>query len=187
MRYPSGRTSSRSSSNAKKPVDYANRGKSLENLINVANEHYYRAGLGLIQFIQTPMKQIVSGGQKVWVHAKKSTVDFFGTMKGGRSVAFDAKQTKSKTRFDFKYIGFHQMKFLEETLKLGGAAFFIIEFTAYNKIFFVPYQKIAPLFYEAWDEEGAKSVKYEWFITECPQIRPGRGVALDYLTHVDNV
>lgn len=185
MRYPRGTKTK--SSNAKKPVDYANRGKGLENIVNVANEHYYRMGLGLVQFIETPMKQIVSGGQKVWVHAKRSTVDFFGTMKGGRSVAFDAKQTQSKTRFDLKNIGFHQVQFLEATKELGGAAFFIVEFTSYNKIFFVPLEKIAPLFHAAWDETGAKSVKYEWFLSECPQVRPGRGVVLDYLTHVDKL
>lgn len=172
--------------NFKMPTNYANRGKDLERRVEIANEHYYRVGLGLIQFIETPMKQIVTGGQKTWVHAKKSTVDFFGTMKGGRSVAFDTKQTKLKTRFDLNNIGDHQMHFLQENKNMGGASFFLIEFTHFNKIFFVEISEIAPLYKDAQLERGPKSIKYEWF-QDKPQVLPGRGVLLDYLKFVDSL
>lgn len=165
-------------------INYANRGKSLQNLIDVTNSQYYYMGSGLIQFIETPMKQAVTGGQKYWVHAKKSTVDYVGTLKGGHSIAFEAKQTKLKSRFDFANIGFHQMEHLKQQVELGGSAFLIVEFVAHHTIFFVEYEAIAPHYYAASRGEAGKSLKYEWFIENCPLITQGRGVALDYLKYV---
>lgn len=167
-----------------KPINYANRGKRLQDLIDVANKQYYYTGEGLIQFVETPMKQAVTGGQKFWVHAKKSTVDYVGTLKGGHSIAFEAKQTKLKTRFDFSNIGWHQMEHLKQQQELGGSAFFIIEFVEHHTIFYVDYEQIAPHYYAANRGEGPKSLRYEWFIENCPQVTQGRGVCLDYLKYV---
>lgn len=166
-------------------INYANRGKSLQTLIDTANRQYYYHGEGLIQFIETPMRQRTRGRKKEWIFAKKSTVDYIGTLKGGLSVAFEAKQTKIKTRFDFKNIGTHQMDHLKEQLTLGGVAFLIVEFVPHNKIFFVDYKDIAPLYYAACeDQESRQSIPYEWFIENCPIVKPGRGVCLDYLKYV---
>lgn len=168
-----------------KVVNYAHRGKSLQTLIDTANQQYYYTGHGLVQFIETPMRQKRIGRTTKWVFAKKSTVDYVGTLKGGHSIAFEAKQTKLKTRFDFSNIGFHQMEHLKQQEQLGGSAFLIIEFTAYNKIFYVQFKDIAPHFYAAWeDQESKKSLPYEWFIENCPLVKPGRGVCLDYLKYV---
>lgn len=168
-----------------KVVNYAHRGKGLQNLIDTANRQYWYAGHGLIQFIETPMRQKTVGRRKTWVFSKKSTVDYVGTLMGGHSIAFEAKQTKLKTRFDFSNIGFHQMEHLKQQTILGGSAFLLIEFTHHNKIFFVDYRDIAPHFYKAWeDDEAVKSLKYEWFIENCPIVKPGRGVCLDYLKYV---
>lgn len=169
-----------------KPVVYANRGKSLQALIDTANKQYYYTGHGLIQFIETPMRQRTRGRKKEWIFAKKSTVDYVGTLKGGHSIAFEAKQTKLKTRLKFANIGFHQMEFLTMQNKMGGSSFLIVEFTAHNKIFFVDYKDIAPLFYAAWENNDApQSLSYEWFLETCPTITQGRGVCLDYLKYVN--
>ena len=169
-----------------KAVNYAHRGKSLQTLIDTANNQYYYLGHGLIQFIETPMRQQRVGRTTKWVFAKKSTVDYVGTLKGGHSIAFEAKQTKLKSRFDFSNIGFHQMEHLKMQEQLGGSAFLIIEFTAHNKIFYVKYKDIAPHYYAAQEDlDAKKSLRYEWFIETCQQIRQGRGVCLDYLKYVN--
>lgn len=182
MRYPNGHSKPGARKN---PVNYANRGKHLEQRINTVNEHYQYLNMAMIQFIQTPMRQTTGpDGNKIWIHGEKSTVDFVGTMAGGRAVAFDAKETKNKTRFELKNIKAHQIEFLEHFQKLGGAAFFIIEFTYHNKIYFAPLDDIKPLWYKAGvSERRNKSIPYDWFWGKR-EIKPGRGVALDYLAHI---
>jgi penicillin-binding protein-related factor A (putative recombinase) len=54
---------------------------------------------------------------------KASDVDFIGLLKGGRAVAFDAKRTKTISRFDFSLLGPEQVLSMRETVELGGVAF----------------------------------------------------------------
>ena len=57
---------------------------------------------------------------------KPSTVDYTGVLKGGRFIAFDAKRSAIKTRFDIKNIHDHQMSFLKKVIEMGGHGFFLV-------------------------------------------------------------
>jgi recombination protein U len=165
----------------------ANRGKQLEKRIETVNEHYIYLELAEIQFIPTPMGNIKQpDGSSMAIYKKKSTVDFIGTMTGGRSVAFDAKETELETRYELKQIEPHQIEFLTRTHKLGGAAFFLIEFKAFNELYYVP----LPVIKEYWDtaqqHKGKfQSIPYSAFKEIGHLVKQGRGVALDYLAHIN--
>lgn len=75
----------------------------------------------MILKVPTPM-QITNRG----VIPQKSTVDFIGLLKGGRYIAFDAKETKVKTRLDLSNIHQHQLTFLTLVQNLGGICFFLV-------------------------------------------------------------
>lgn len=180
MKYPTGikRQPNKVIPPSGKDRSRANRGKSLEQRIDVVNSHYKYLNIAQIQFVPTPMRNVPNPrGGTMAVYSEKSTVDFIGTLQGGRSVAFDCKQTKLKTRYDLKYIEPHQMEFLEYTHKMGGAAFFLIEFTALNEIYFLPFASVK----EFW-AAGDKSIPYSYFKQPVTQ---GRGVALDYLIYLE--
>ena len=79
-------------------VNYANRGKSLESLINYANQQYLSKRVALVRHIPTDWTVIRRGKQIISAFpAQKSTVDYIGiTSFNGEIVplAFDAKQCK---------------------------------------------------------------------------------------------
>lgn len=62
-----------------------------------------------------------------------STVDFVGLLQGGKFIAFDAKQTKVKTRLDLGNIQQHQLDYLKAVQRLGGITFFLVWFTSLSK------------------------------------------------------
>ena len=106
----------------------ASRGAELERKINKANIKYRKERSALIRKIDLPVVLTKSGPVM-----KRSTVDYEGLVDGGRAIAFDAKQTKVKTRFDLKNIHDHQLHYLNYVQDLGGISFFLIQFTEIYK------------------------------------------------------
>lgn len=116
-----------------------NRGMHFEKLINLSNEMYQREGVALINKRPTPVKVIKSRGNQVTngFYEAKSTIDYDGVYKE-RAIAFEAKSTKSLTRFDLSNIAQHQLDYLEKAGKMGAVCFFLIEFSKDHTIFLVP-------------------------------------------------
>ena len=86
----------------------------------------------------------------------KSLVDFVGLLEGGRFIAFDAKETKSKTSFPLKNIHQHQYEYLKMVDELGGIAFFMIHFTQIHedKAFITPISLVKTY----WEGNTRKSI-----------------------------
>lgn len=99
------------------------KGKDLEKRANRQNILYRKDFQALILKVEVPII-ITSKG----LVAKQSTVDYTGTLNGGKSIAFDAKETRSKTSFPLANIEEHQLAYLSFQQKLGGIAFFMIHF-----------------------------------------------------------
>lgn len=159
---------------------YANRGRSLEELIIYTNEQYKGQGDALIQKVATPWTVIRRGKQIVSAFpAEKSTVDFVGIVREKIPVAFDAKQCKEPTRFPLSYVEPHQMLFLKIWSGYGGEAFFVIEMVALQKIFRVPYTVMSK-YWELARIGGRKSIPADDF-KEMQSLRSTDGIALDYL------
>lgn len=99
--------------------------------------------------------------------AKQSTVDYTGLIKGGKAIAFDAKETLSKTSFPLSNIKDHQLQYLSFHKKLGGIAFFLIHFKKLfeNQAFVTPVQLIETYWYGNKRKSiPIKDFKKEWLI-----------------------
>ena len=115
----------------KEKISYANRGMSLENLLNETNNYYIEKGIALIYKKPTPIgiskvsyvngKQIIKEG----FFQSPSTLDYNGVYKG-YYIDFDAKETTSKTSFPLTNIHPHQLIHIRRVIKHQGITFLII-------------------------------------------------------------
>lgn len=97
------------------------RGSELEKKAAAVNLKQRLAKQSLILKVPTPLVMTNKG-----IIPKPSTVDFVGLLKGGKFIAFDAKQTVVKTRFDLSNIKPHQLEYLQFVRDLKGIAFFLV-------------------------------------------------------------
>ena len=98
---------------------------------------------GILKAAKTPepMKPIRPAGKKgqfLACYTKAAQVDFCGTMKGGRSVRFEAKQTETY-RFERKRLTDEQMDDLRGHQKLGALCFVILCF-GFDHFYRVPWE-----------------------------------------------
>ena len=169
-------------------MSYGKRGMALENLVEYTNNIYKNKGMALIDKVPTPWS--VSYDKRTGrvfraFPQKKGTVDFVG-ISHGRSIAFDAKSTKERTRFPLSNVEQHQVDYLINHQDQGGISFFIIFFANHNEAYYVPFQK----FLDWWErhyEGGRKSIPYKWFLLNVDKIQTKNGVPLDYLPHCQRV
>ena len=138
------------------------KGKDLEKRANKANLSYRKNQKALILQIPVPLILTSKG-----VISKESTVDFAGLILGGTYIAYDAKETMSKTSFPLSNIKQHQFYFLEMVNMLGGIGFFLIHFKSLYKdqAYYTPISLVS----EYWRSGKRKSIpiksfKKEWLI-----------------------
>ncbi|ULL14344.1 Holliday junction resolvase RecU [Paenibacillus sp. H1-7] len=163
-------------------IVYANRGMGLETLIEHANAQYASKGIAQIQKIATPWKVIRKGKQIVSAFPeKKSTVDFIGVYGKGRALAFDAKSTQNKTRIPLANFEDHQIKFLLQCCRMGGSAFYIIEFKTLGEIYYLHILD----FFEWYSRFRNESLTLEWIRRKGIKVESGNGIVLDYLKSVE--
>lgn len=164
-----------------------NRGMGLEGLINATNDAYLARGMAVVHKRPTPVKIMGTQGTRITkaVLEAKSTVDYEGVYRA-HSLQFEAKQTRHDSRFDFDNVHDHQIGHLRACSAQGAICFILVEFTKRHEVFYVP----AKMLIDAWDEGmrgGRKSLAYDDVSVMCHQVRPSRGVALDYLAVVDKL
>ena len=161
------------------------RGSALEEYINLTNTKYREHQLGLIQKIPTPIKPVeldpVHGNIKKAFFEERSTVDYIGLVQG-YPICFDAKETKQH-RFPLKNIHHHQVDFMKDFECQEGIAFFLIYFSRYDKIFFVPFGFILEKIVRSKDG-GAKSIPYEDF-EELHEVQNKDGYIVHYIDALD--
>ena len=160
-------------------MTYANRGQTLEKMIELSNNQYASRGIATVQKIPTPVKVLSNkGGRVSGFYEKKSTVDYIGVWKG-RGVAFDAKETKVTTRFDLKNIHDHQYRYMKNWQENGGISFLIVMFSTLDEIYYLSFGEL-----EYWvEEDDRKSIPYESFEHRIQ----GGNVVVDYLKVIEEV
>ncbi len=137
------------------------RGMALESRVNKCNLLYRKKKLALIEKIELEFKITNRGNIPLL-----STVDYKGMVKqaNGRAtgIAFDAKETKSKTSFPLKNIEAHQLEYLRYVTMIGGEAYFLIHFMEVHpdQAFLTPIKFIDSYWS---NEDGPKSIKLEAF------------------------
>ena len=164
------------------------KGDAFEEIINISNKVYKRKGIALVQKIATPMKPVRRGKQIVSAYyEEKSTLDFVGVFKG-IPIAFDAKETKEKTRFPLSNIADHQIEFMKEWDKHGGITFILIHFTKLDRVYRLDWKTL----YSYWNQyqenrgkRGFASIVVEELETYCQGIKSRDGILLDYLEGIE--
>lgn len=132
----------------------------LEKTLNTIHINLRKTNDGLILKIPVPIELTSSG-----LVAKQSTVDYSGTLQGGLSIDFDAKETESKTSFPLSNIKEHQVHYLQFKYNLGGVSFFMIQFKKLypTQVFIVPITVIKKYWDNAIFKNGSKSIKLKEF------------------------
>lgn len=132
MNYPGGIKQKKNN-----PIQYGNRGMSLEADINLSNEYYKDNNIAYIYKKPTPI-QIVkvdypSRDKAVIKEAyfkEPSTTDYNGLYKG-KYIDFEAKETNN-TSFPINNIHKHQIEHIKSIHNNGGICFIIIRFNKIN-------------------------------------------------------
>lgn len=103
------------------------RGEGHETALDAQHAAYARAGLAYIARVPTPMRVLgaVSGGVCRAAFAARSTVDYLGTMRGGRAVALELKARAGK-RLAAADLPEHQWAALRAVQRLGGLALVLV-------------------------------------------------------------
>jgi len=113
-----------------------------------------------------------------FVPESKAEPDYGGVIAPvGRAIFYDAKTTKRDV-LDFDNLHAHQVYFLERMARWGALAGFLVEFSSYNEVYFLPIQVLV-----RWrDEAERKSLPYRFFVETLVPAPPGKGMLLfDYL------
>jgi hypothetical protein len=150
------------------PNSRANRGRWYQRLVTAACRLYDAQERAYIVEIPTPMG-IAKGGEAAFFKGKAIT-DYFGTLKGGRSVAFDAKGS-----LDGAYragIPENQLRVMERVHALGGLSGVLLGFQVEGTIrsWWIPWPSAAVIAAGAWTLErvpglaGAVAVRFVGYI-----------------------
>lgn len=158
-------------------VNYANRGKWFETIIDKANRQYEDRNIALIHKIPTPMSY--NNRTKQARYTSKSTVDFVGCYLDGTTIAFDTKEVKGKI-FPLANVKPHQEKYLKQIHRLNGIAFLLIHFKDLNKCY-----RLDILQYLKFQRENErKSIPINWFEENARLITSNNGLYFDYLDNI---
>ncbi|WP_341302394.1 Holliday junction resolvase RecU [Lysinibacillus sp. FSL H8-0500] len=193
IRYPNGKlyTPNHSVQKAEKKsnnkdLSFSNRGKTLEDEINEANDYYIKRRLAIIHKKPVPV-QIVkveypSRSAAVIREAyfrTPSTTDYNGVW-NGHYIDFDAKETASKTSFPLKNIHEHQMTHMQQVTEQHGVAFIIVRFSAHERYFIVPYEVLQKA-WQAMENGNRKSIPLSTIEQETYEIPTNYYPRIDYL------
>src|SRR5215510_13688205 len=92
-----------------------------------------------------------------FVPESKAEPDYGGALApDGRAIFFDAKTTRREA-LDFDNLHAHQITFLERAARFGAIAGFLVEFSKFGEVYFLPIQIVI-----RWrDESDRKSFPYQ--------------------------
>lgn len=106
-------------------------GSHFENMISASCDFYHDRGLAKIEKTPEPMKPLGAKnkkGQFLACYTKQAQPDYSGTLRGGRSVYFEAKHTDSD-RIEQRRLTDEQADDLEAHYKLGALTFVLVSFS----------------------------------------------------------
>ncbi|MDK7190817.1 Holliday junction resolvase RecU [Aerococcus urinae] len=169
---------------------YAKRGMLLEDMLNDSNAWYLSHDLAVIHKKPTPI-QVVHVDYPNRQHAKiteayyrqASTTDYNGVYQG-RYIDFEAKQTKTKTRFPLNNFHDHQIKHMEKCSQQGGISFVILHFTTLSQSYLYPLSALLED-WQAFQEGQNASISLKRIKNHGYLIKIGYQPPLDYLAALD--
>lgn len=181
----------------------ATAGAAFQSLINHVNASYERMGRAYITRKAVPGKYITGQARnsavscerltrieyrlikqpsslRQFIPESKAEPDYGGVIHPhGQAIFFDAKTTKRDV-LDFDNLHAHQIDFLIRAARIGAIAGFLVEFSRYNEIYFLPITIV-----ESWrEEQKRKSIPYLYFAENLTEAKPAPGLLFDYLTAI---
>jgi len=157
------------------------RGSALEEMINLTNSLYMQRGLAVVQKIPTPITPVeVSNADHTISKAyfeQQSTVDYIGVA-GGTAICFDAKET-GRASLPLRNIHSHQISFMDNFEKQGGACFLLVSFIQSGDVFFLPFSELKR-YWEAAGRGERKSIPFDGF-NKTYLVKNQKGFPLHYL------
>lgn len=161
-------------------MSYANRGMITEEIVEISCNQYQDRNLAVIRKVPTPVKVLSNkGGRVTGFYEKKSTVDFEGTLKGGRSVAFEAKQTKGIS-LSLNNISKHQIDYMKDVVKMDGIAFVLICFSELDKYYRLEVKDLTEYIKDPW-KSNRKSLPIKFLEQYGTEVKSRNGMHLDFL------
>ena len=194
IKYPAGIKAPTAPLKEKKPVkakrhivSAANRGMVLENELNDSCLYYREKGMALIYKRPTPINIVkvdYSHGATITqaYFETQSTTDYNGVYKG-KYLDFEAKSTKSKTSLPLNNIAPQQVDHLEEVIRQGGIAFFIISIDLLNEVYLIDAKYIS----EFYRNKPRASIPVSEIKEKGHLIKEGYHPRLDFLPLVDKL
>lgn len=163
-----------------KTKSHSNRGKKLEKLINETNKQYIESGYADVRNIPTPVQVTKSFGGKVSGFVKKGDlVDYIGVCEG-KTLIFDAKETKQSTSYPLSKIQPHQYETLLSWWKQGADAFLVVWFSELGEYYKV-HMALLVEYWQGAEDGGRKSIPYKDIATRCQQLHKNANYPLHYL------
>lgn len=177
----------------KKPLNYSNRGMSLEADLNITNKQYLASNLAIIHKKPTPI-QVVNVDYPARAAAKiteayyrsSSTTDYNGVYRG-YYLDFEAKETKNKTSFPLNNFHEHQIEHMKASSQHGGICFAIILFSTLNEHYFVQSDFLFKWWDQQFDTDGRKSIPIDAIGKQNHLIPYGFNPRIPYLEFVDQL
>ena len=168
-------------------VASGNRGMAFEADINNSNAYYKDHDLALITKRPTPINIVkvdYSKGATITqaYFETQSTTDYNGVYKG-KYLDFEAKSTKSKTSLPLNNIAPQQVDHLEEVIRQGGIAFFIISIDLLNEVYLIDAKYIC----EFYRNKPRASIPVSEIKEKGHLIKEGYHPRLDFLPLVDKL
>lgn len=119
------------------------RGKQFEGRIDTALEYYAMKGFADIEKTPEPMRPLKpygdrKRGQFVAVYEKKAQPDYKGTLKGGRSIMFEAKFTAAD-RMEQSRVLEGQANYMTRHQRLGARCYVVIGFQS-MEVYRIPWE-----------------------------------------------
>jgi penicillin-binding protein-related factor A (putative recombinase) len=159
------------------------RGRSAERAVNLAAAHYRRAGKADVRKQATGMRRT----GLTWAFASKASIDFRGTLSGGKSYCCEIKQHDGVSfPLNESTIPTHQRDALDTAAKMGGEVWLIVDLPDLDETFAVEWaavQRFIAAPYRA-------SLSLQWLQAHGFKIKTaGRGTSsfriwfLDYAAH----
>jgi len=165
---------------------HANRGRTLELVLEQSNAVYRERGIALVHKVPTAWLPIRGSSGKI-ITAKvdePTCVDFLGVYRG-RAIAFDAKETRQQ-RWPVSAVTGLQLRWLEDWDRAGGTGFLVVQYVLEgDEAYLVTFNQLAVWYHRACWPRGEKSVHVDEARATCRRVVSARGVLLDYLVALD--
>lgn len=195
IRYPNGKIFKSKLSSTPEPMkkrQYANRGMTLEEDLNVTNSYYLQQQIAVIHKKPTPIQVVnvdyprrSSAVIKEAYFRQASTTDYNGLYKGSY-IDFEAKETNNKTSFPLQNFHDHQIKHMESVINHGGICFVILRFSKSEENYLFEAKHLFE-FWNAKENGGRKSIPKTSIDQFGHSISTGYSPRIDYLKVIDKL